>query len=271
MIPPSLLAHPSSIDCPPETAITLPAPIPIGGVPVHPVGVDEMLAWITSVIAEGARARVSYANAYNVLLAQDDPAYRTAIESTDMVFCDGFGVWGASRWLGTPLPERMTLPDWSERLFALAETNQWPLYFLGAERGIAERAATHLLQRFPRLAITTHHGYFDLNGKDNERILDEINAAAPTLLFVGMGPPRQDVWMHANQHRHTAALTLAVGCLFDYLAGTRQRGPRWMTRTGGEWVWRLAREPRRLWRRYLVGNPRFLWHIWKHRAARSSE
>lgn len=239
----------------------LPAPIDIGGTPVHPTGVDGLLAWMLATVQQGGRGRISYANAHNVLLAKEQPAYRSALAQSDMVFCDGFGVWGASRWLGTPLPERMTLPDWSERLFALANAEGWSLFFLGAEAGIAECAATHLKSRFPRLTIETHHGYFDLNSEENERVLARINAAKPTLLLVGMGPPRQDLWIAANHSRHTTPLTMAVGCLFDYMAGTKARGPRWMTMAGGEWLWRLVREPHRLWRRYLLGNPRFIWHI----------
>lgn len=248
-----------------SSTLSLPTPIRIGGVAVHPVGVDGLLAWITNMVAHGRRGRVSYANAHNVLVAAENPAYHHALEDTEVVFCDGFGVWGASRWLGTPLPERMTMPDWSERLFALADARGWSLFFLGAEVGIAERAAMLLRQRYPRLTIHTHHGYFNVENDENEAVLARINAAKPTLLLVGMGPPRQDLWIQINHLRHVAPLTMAVGCLFDYMAGTKQRGPRWMTKMGGEWLWRLGREPQRLWRRYLLGNPRFILHILKHR------
>jgi N-acetylglucosaminyldiphosphoundecaprenol N-acetyl-beta-D-mannosaminyltransferase len=245
--------------------IALPVPIQIGTVAVHPLGVNGLLAWMADIVAQGRRGRVSYANAHNVLLSAEDSTYRAALEATDMVFCDGFGVWGASRWLGTPLPERMTLPDWSEQLFALADAEGWTLFFLGAEAGVAERAAIHLKSRYPRLIINTHHGYFNPTNEENESLLAQINRANPTLLLVGMGPPRQDLWIHANHTRHAVPLTMAVGCLFDYMAGAKQRGPRWMTAAGAEWVWRLVREPQRLWRRYLLGNPRFIWHILTYR------
>lgn len=266
MLTPSYIAEsPPLVSTVGSNSISLPAPLRIGGVPVHPIGVDGLLAWIAGVVGHGRRGRVSYANAHNVLLAAENPEYRHALEATEMVFCDGFGVWGASRWVGTPLPERMTMPDWSERLFALADAQSWSLFFLGAEVGIAARAAAHLQQRYPRLTIHTHHGYFQVDNEENEGVLAQINAVNPTLLLVGMGPPRQDLWIHANHLRHTTPLTMAVGCLFDYMAGTKQRGPRWMTKLGGEWLWRLVREPRRLWRRYLLGNPRFVLHILKHR------
>jgi N-acetylglucosaminyldiphosphoundecaprenol N-acetyl-beta-D-mannosaminyltransferase len=209
----------------------LPPPLKVGGVLIHPIGADDVLAWMAAMIANGGRGRVSYANAYNVLLAKDLPTYHAALEQSDVVFCDGFGVWGASRWLGTPLPERMTLPDWSERLFALANREGWSLFFLGAETGIAERAAHRLQARYPNLTIHTHHGYFNVENEENDGVLAEINRVNPTLLLVGMGPPRQDLWIHANYTRHHVPMTMAVGCLFDYMAGTPLDDRKW---------WRMA-------------------------------
>lgn len=243
------------------TTIQLPAPRLIGGVKVHPIRLADLLAWIPQVIAARHHTTVMYVNAYAINLAQQHHAFREAVNRADLVFCDGNGVRMAADLLGAPLPERFTPPDWVPQLAALSEKRCYRLFFLGAEPGVAAQAAAELRQRFPRLEVAARHGYFDPKGSENEEVLQEIRDANPDVLLVGMGMPRQEFWVQENAPHLAVPVTICVGALFDYLGGQMPRGPRWLTDNGFEWLCRLWFEPRRLWRRYLLGNPIFIWLV----------
>ncbi len=118
--------------------------------------------------------------------------------------------------------------------------------------------------RFPNLQIAgTQHGYFNkgTHSAENEEVLTIINAAAPNILIVGFGMPLQERWCKENWERLNANILLTGGAVFDYASGELRRGPAWMTENGLEWLARLIIEPRRLWRRYILGNPHFLWRV----------
>lgn len=248
-------------------AAVIPAPRWVAGVPIHPLRRDETVALIGRALERREPLTVMYANAHAIVMAQDDPTFRGDLRTADIVFCDGVGAWLGTCFLGEPLPERYTPPDWIEEVAALAARGGHRLFLLGAAPGVAERAAAELRGRFPALEVGAHHGY-----------LDEAAAAAsagralrdfrPDILLVGMGMPRQERWIIDHAGRHGATVTMAVGALFDYLAGETPRGPRWLTDRGLEWLARLWYEPKRLARRYLLGLPRFAWLLLRARAAR---
>ncbi len=228
------------------------------GVPVHPIRLNELFGWVVGRIEQGERGVAMYANAYALLLAQRDLAFKEALVRADLLFCDGNGVRLAGWMLGKPLPERFTPPDWVGRLAGLCAARGYRLFLLGAEPGVAAAAAARLHTAHPALQVMSHHGYFGAAGQENEALLHQINEYAPHVLLVGMGMPRQERWALENQPRHNVPIVICVGALFDYLAGQMPRGPRWLTDHGLEWLCRLWYEPQRLWRRYLIGNPAFL-------------
>jgi N-acetylglucosaminyldiphosphoundecaprenol N-acetyl-beta-D-mannosaminyltransferase len=240
----------------------------VGEVPVHPMALEATIDWMLDTIAGGRRATVLYANVYGVNLAQSDRDLRGAYRSADLVFCDGQGVRLGARLLGCHLPERYTPPDWIEQFAARCAERGYRIFLLGTEQVIVERAAERLRVRFPGLEVAAHHGFFDLDGAENAAVLERIAAFAPHVVLVGMGMPRQERWIARNAPALEANVTMSVGALFDYLAERVARGPRWLTDNGFEWVCRLWYEPRRLWRRYLLGNPRFLWLIARQRLRR---
>jgi N-acetylglucosaminyldiphosphoundecaprenol N-acetyl-beta-D-mannosaminyltransferase len=238
------------------------------GVGVDPLTLEELHAEIGHLVRGSRRGLVLNVNAHCLNLCYEDPALRAFFNGAEVVFCDGAGVMLAARVLGGRIPERITYADWAWRLAALAAAEGFTLFFLGARPGVAQAAAQRLKERYPDLEISgVRHGYFDhaAGSPENEAVVEEISAAAPDILLVGLGMPLQERWLMDNRERIDAGAILTGGAVFDYVSGRLERGPRLLTGNGFEWLARLLAEPRRLWRRYLVGNPRFLFRVLKQR------
>ena len=228
-------------------------------IPIELAQPAEMLRTITGWVGGGRTRRVMYVNAHVVNQSRAVPELRQALGDADLVYCDGYGVRLAARTLDLPIPHRMTGADWIWGLATLCEVAGQSLYLLGSEPPIAKEAAERLRRWYPRLEVTgSHHGYFDLDSPHADRLLEDINARRPNIVLVGMGTPKQEVWVQ----RHAADLDVdvlwTVGALLDYVSGRVPRAPRWLADNGLEWIFRLAIEPHRMWRRYLLGNPEFL-------------
>ena len=234
------------------------------GVGVDPLTVEELHAEIGRLVRERKRGLVLNVNAHCLNLCYEDSKLRDFLNGAEVVVCDGAGVMLAARILGRRIPARITYADWAWQLADFAAGRNFSLYFLGARPGVAQAAARRLKERYPDLEIAgVHHGYFDRS--ENEAVVKEINATAPDILLVGLGMPLQEYWLMENRHRLDASLALTGGAVFDYISGRLRRGPRLLTGSGFEWLARLLVEPRRLWRRYLVGNPLFLLRVVRQR------
>ncbi len=248
------------------------SPVNVLGVRVDPLTVEDLHAEIGRLVRGSKRALVLNANANCLNFCHQDPTLREFLNQAEIVLCDGAGVMLAARILGGRIPERITYADWAWQLAAFAAAQGFSLYFLGARPGVAEAAARRLQQRYPALKIVgTHHGYFDhsAGSPENEAVLQEINASSPDILLIGLGMPLQEYWLMENLHNLNAGVVLAGGAVFDYVSGRLRRGPRLLTESGFEWLARLLIEPRRLWRRYIVGNPLFLLRVLKQRLSRA--
>jgi N-acetylglucosaminyldiphosphoundecaprenol N-acetyl-beta-D-mannosaminyltransferase len=198
-----------------------------------------------------------YVNVHCMNIRRRDLTYRNVLERCNLVYCDGTGVRLAARIRGMTIPIRMTGADWIHDLSRLAIRAGLTLFFLGGEEGVAADAALALRTRYPGLEIVgTDSGF----GAAEDAVL-QINASRPDILLVGMGTPRQETWIASHRDQLDVPVVWAVGALFEFVSGRIPRGPRWMTNHGLEWMCRLAAEPRKLWRRYLVGNPWFFWRV----------
>ena len=238
------------------------------GVGVDPLTIEGLHAEIGRLVRGRGRGLVLNANVHCLNLCYEDPGLRDFLNRAEVVFCDGAGVMLAARILGGRIPERITYADWVWRLAAFAESEGFSLYFLGARPGVAEEAARRLEGRHPSLRIAgVNHGHFDhsAGSPENEAVVGEINAARPDILLVGLGMPLQEYWLMENRHRLDVGAVLTGGAVFDYVSGRLRRGPRLLTGNGLEWLARLAIEPRRLWRRYLIGNPLFVLRVLRQR------
>jgi len=240
--------------------------VQILGVCVHSVTLRELIQQIKRFATSGDHYRVMYANVHVLNIAYRDAELRRILNQADLVYCDGAGVKLGARILGKHLPERMTGADWIHDLCRVCQETGITLYLLGGQPGIAAEAARVLTARYPGLRIVgTHHGHYDHNGPENSAVIAEINALRPDILLVGFGTPLQEKWIDRHMERLQVPVVWAVGALVDFVTGNKPRAPRWMLDHGLEWLYRLWTEPRRLWKRYIIGNPLFLWRVFMQR------
>jgi N-acetylglucosaminyldiphosphoundecaprenol N-acetyl-beta-D-mannosaminyltransferase len=209
-------------------------------------------------------------NVDHTVLVQTNAELRAAYRDAGLVLADGWPVVAASRLLRRPLPERVAGSDLTPALFAAAQ-HQRPLrvYLLGAAPGVGERAAKNIRQRWPAVEVVGVYSPplgFERDEQENRAILDRIRAAAPDVLIVGLGAPKQELWVHRHQHELAARAALCVGATIDFLAGEKRRAPKVLQRIGLEWLHRMLSEPRRLVRRYARDAwifPQLVWREWR--------
>jgi N-acetylglucosaminyldiphosphoundecaprenol N-acetyl-beta-D-mannosaminyltransferase len=229
------------------------------GVRVDPVTWIELREHVVDAIRERRRTTIMYANVHVLNTAHEDRALSRALREADLVYCDGEGVRLAARLDGNRLPERMTGADFIWDLaHRLAEVRA-RVYWLGGGEGVSAKGLATLHERYPDFVIAgAHHGYFAKDGPETDAVITAINAAHPDILFVGMGTPVQELWVQRHRARIEAPVVWVIGATADFIAGVQARGPDVLTQHGFEWLARLVSDPRRLFGRYVLGNPRFL-------------
>ena len=232
------------------------------GVSVRPLSRDEAVREVADVIAVGAHARYAFLNAHSANLAFSDPDFRACL-SRFVVLPDGIGVDLASRYVqGDPFPANLNGTDFVP---ALLRGVRRPITvgLLGAKPDVVAQAARRFAEDHPRHSFTVvHHGYFTDDERDD--ILDRLTSEPVDLLLVAMGNPVQERFIDEHVTKAHAHVAMGVGALFDFVSGAMPRAPEPLRRARAEWTYRLWREPRRMWRRYLVGNPLFLWRVARH-------
>ncbi len=234
------------------------------GVRIHDVAADDIVAFIVQQCREHARAVVANVNVHAMDLACEQPWFREFLNRSELVFCDGFGISLASAWVAKRFLHRNTPPDWMDKLMAAAVQGDLSLYFLGTQAEVVEKAADVFRSRFPTVRIVgCHDGYFDKSraSQENAAVRADINRLQPDILVLGFGMPMQERWIFENWDDLQAYIAIPAGAMFDFVAGETYRAPRWITDHGLEWLSRLVVEPRRLWRRYIVGLPVFFWRV----------
>jgi len=208
---------------------------------------------------ESASRYVCVATVNNVMEAHDSTDFQRVMNDADLVTPDGMPlVWGL-RMLGLTGAERVYGPDLTPALLEMAALNALPVGFYGAAPSTLAKLRQVLARKFPDLRIAYFYSppFRALTADEDRDVVSQINRSGAKILFVGLNTPKQDCWMAAHRGR-VQAVMIGVGAAFDFLAGTKRQAPRWMMRTGLEWLFRLFSEPRRLWRRYLKHNPRFV-------------
>jgi len=236
------------------------AKVRLFGLDVHAMSGEEILALIADLPSRG-HSRISFVNADSLNLSHRLPLFRTALTRCDFLLNDGIGVELAARLRGRHFPENLNGTDFIVRVLSLAADREWRVFLYGGRPGVAESAADALSRRIPGLTVVG-----TANGYEAAEVAAEVAAADADLVVVGLGQPLQELWLDANLHLTHCTLGIGGGAFLDFSAGRISRAPGWMNTFGLEWLFRLSREPQRLWRRYLLGNPLFLWRAWRLRA-----
>ena len=227
---------------------------------------DRVAHWIET----QQRHYVNICTADTVVQCAAQPQLAKIISEAGMATTDGMPlVWLAKRH-GFDEATRVYGPDLMLELCALSEQRGYAHYFYGGSTEVLAKLNDRLRQQFPRLRIAGLYAppFRPLTETEENEVAEKINATHPDIVWCGLGTPKQDYWVYRFRPRLEAAALIAVGAAFNFHAGQVRQAPRWMMRCGLEWFFRLCMEPRRLWRRYLIGNPRFLWLLWKYRKCR---
>lgn len=233
----------------------------------HKVDVNQVIEYIVAAAKNSKNAIVGNVNIKAMNLACELPWYRDFLNKSDLVFCDGFGVLLGAKIFGYALnsAHRMTPPDFIEDLILACEKQNISIFLLAGKPGVTDKAIAKFKAIAPNLQIQGHHGYFAKSGAENDAVIDKINSFQPKVLYVGFGMPLQERWILDNLERLEVGVLLPMGACLDFYTNTVYRGPRWMTDRGLEWLTRLFIEPQRLWQRYVLGNPLFLYRTLKQR------
>ena len=229
----------------------------IVGCSIDRLDMEETLSRCDGLIAGRRQAQHVAVNAAKIVAMQNDRGLRNVIERCDLVSADGQSVVWASRLLGDPLPERVAGIDLMTELLALAERRGYRVFILGAKPDVLARATERIMERHPRLVLAgTRDGYF--GDQQDAEVAAEVAASNADILFVAISSPKKEYWLGSFREQIGVPFVMGVGGSVDVLAGMTKRAPVLLQRLGLEWAYRLAQEPGRLWRRYLVTNIRFL-------------
>ena len=225
----------------------------LGHALIHRHGFEEAVQEVVRLSVRPTPSFVVTPNADQVVNLEDDAALRAAYSRADLVVPDGMPIVWASRLLGAPLKERVTGSDMMPKLCEIAARRGLKVFMLGGMPGVADRAAANLIKAYPGLRVTgtlCPPLGFEKDDAQNAAIVEAIRRSDADLIFVCLGSPKQEVWIDKHLSHFDKGVFLGVGAAIDFCAGTVQRAPQWMRRSGLEWAYRLSQEPRRLIGRY---------------------
>jgi N-acetylglucosaminyldiphosphoundecaprenol N-acetyl-beta-D-mannosaminyltransferase len=249
----------------PSTApvkVPRPARAPVLGVPLALTDYERTLDWIDAAVESGHRGYICVAATHTVMAAREDDELRSAVLRADLTVPDGQPLVWALNLLGHRLDDRVYGPDLMDRACARAVATGQRFYLYGGRnQGALAQLARNLRLRHPGLRIVGGHvpPFRELTAEEEAAVVADIDRSRADVVWVGIGVPKQEKWMARMRDRVDAPVLIGVGAAFDFHAGLIPQAPDWMQRLGLEWAFRLAQEPRRLWRRYLRYNPRFVW------------
>jgi len=254
---------PSGLQGPPRSAPNPapPAAVTVLGVPLALTDYGRTMDWIDESVAAKQRGYICVAATHTVMVCDEDPELREAVLNSSLTVPDGQPLVWAMNALGGDLSQRVYGPELMARYCERAAGSDVKMYLYGGRnQGALVQLALNLRQRFPGVRIVGGYSppFRDMTEEEDEAIVKEINRSHADVVWVGVGAPKQEKWMAAMRDRVHAPVMVGVGAAFDFHAGLVPQAPNWMQAAGLEWLFRLAHEPRRLWRRYARYNPRFV-------------
>jgi N-acetylglucosaminyldiphosphoundecaprenol N-acetyl-beta-D-mannosaminyltransferase len=224
---------------------------------------------IGRIIKEDRKELVLNVNINAINIGIKNPWMKDLINRSSMVYCDSAGVMWGARMLGYKIPERITCADYLWPLSEYCEREGYSIFFLGSKEGVADEAVGRLREKCPKLKVAgIDSGYFDREGVENDKIIEEINSSGANILLLGLGMPLQEEWLRDNWEKIDANVAINIGACFEFVSGQVKRAPRWMRERSLEWFFRFILEPKRMFYRYVVGNPLFIFRVMVERIKR---
>lgn len=245
----------------------------IGQLTIDQLTFPEAIEDIGALVDARQGGYVFTANVDHVVLAESNTVFRDAYSRASISVVDGMPIVWASRMLDVPLPERIAGSDLILPLMKRGAERKWRVYLLGAGPGVAEKVARIVQEKYGVEVVGWDSPMVRTDGDaaQNDPIVAKIREKDPHLLFVALGSPKQEVWISQVAHKLGPTVAIGVGAGFDFIAGTAKRAPQWIARAGFEWLYRLANEPKRLWRRYILNDSQFgailLRELWQRTGA----
>lgn len=221
---------------------------------------DVLQAFHTSIHSK-SKVRINYSHFFQTILTRNNAELQNLINNCDIVLSDGYGIYKASRFLygENGFDKIYNGTDLYTLVLDEAERQSWRIFFLGDTETTIYMLQKNIPVKYPHLRIAgTHHGFFDFT---DSSIVDSVNKSEADILMVGMGFPRQDLWISENYAKLNVPVTISVGAGIGFIAGSRKRAPQFLRMVHLEWLYRLLQEPKRLWRRYIIGIPQFCYYI----------
>lgn len=251
------------LDAAVATPLLLRQRLDLFGVRIDHVDLTSAVDRIRWFLDSGGAHQVVTVNLDFLYLAEQNATFRLTLNEADLAVPDGMPLVWLSRVLGTPLKGRVTGVELMHECCRIAAKSDVGVFFLGGAPEVAALAAARAEERYPGLRVAWYSPPFGpISPDEDERIVETVIQAKPGFLFVALGAPRQDLWIREHRERLGVPVAMGVGCVLDLLAGTVHRAPAWIQSLGFEWSYRLLREPRRLWRRYLRDDLPLFWRLW---------
>ncbi len=243
--------------------------VPFGRIHADVVDFDGAVSAIVALCRGGKGGTVLTPNVDHVVMAEHDEALKAAYDGASLSLTDGKPLVWLARAMGRPVPQKISGSDLIRPLVARAAQEGLRCFFFGGKDGIADKAAGILADEYPGLIVAGCHSPpfgFEKNDDSDRAAVDIVRAAKPDLVFVALGAPKQELWMHKHREALAPAVSLGIGASLDFIAGAVKRAPPWMSNVGLEWVYRIGQEPRRMAERYLVRDRAIVgiaWRTWR--------
>ncbi len=233
------------------------------GVGVNVLTLDLACRHIADWIERKNKTYVCVATVSTIVDCQEDKRYKEVVNGAGMITPDGMPLVWVATWQGIKGIKRTYGPDLMLAFCQMSEKKGYKHYFYGGSLEACRLLETRLKERFPRINIVGKISppFRHLTSEEDLKMVEEINRSNPDVLWVGLGSPKQDYWMCEHRSLLNVPVMIGVGAAFDFLAGTKPQAPKWMQSIGLEWFFRLCCEPKRLWRRYLIGNSKFIYYL----------
>lgn len=235
------------------------------GIKIDNLNLNDAVEKIREILKSDEKGYVVTPNAAHIVELQKDKEFKKVYEKAKLILPDSIPLIWASKLLGNQLKGRCAGADLFERIFDIAEDLNKSIFILGGTKG-SEKIAEEKIGKFfhsVRVASYSPPLGFENNPKETSKIIEMINSWRTDVLLVCVGAPKSEKWVYNNFDKLNIKIAFSLGAALDYFAGTKKRAPKWMQKAGLEWFWRLIHEPRRLWKRYLIGNTIFIWLVFK--------